>query len=118
WTQARIAWSGQLAALALDQAPGGRPELALPALVEAAAELRAEGRDVRGDEDHAARGELVAELAVQVVGVGALHRDVLLHVTLHDLLHVPGQRVPELQVGEQVEADQMWLVVDTYFVTS
>src|SRR5256885_874508 len=96
--------SAELADLALEQAPGGGPELALPALVETAAELGAESRDVRGVEDHAARGELIAELAVQVVGVGALQGDVLLHVALHDLLHVPGQRVPELQVGEQVEA--------------
>src|SRR5438876_10280417 len=96
--------SAELADLALEQAPGRRPELALPALVEAAAELGAESRDVRGVEDHAARGDLVTELAVQVVGVGALHREVRPHVALHDLLHVSAHRAPEARVGGPGEA--------------
>src|SRR3954447_25555791 len=74
--------SSQPADLALEQIPGRRAELALPALVEAAAELRPEGRDIGDVERHAARGQLRLELAVQVVGVSALQSDIFADVSL------------------------------------
>src|SRR5207302_4878705 len=94
----------ELADFVLEDRPGGCAELLLPALVEAAAELGAEARHVGIVEDQAALREPLAQLAVEVVGIGALRRDVLLHVALDDLLDLLRQRVPEAQIREQVEA--------------
>src|SRR6266705_3024162 len=95
--------STEPADLALEEGPGRGAELGFPALIETAAELRAESVHVGGIEHQSARGELRLELAVEIIGVGALQRDVLLHVALHHLLHVSGQAVPEPEIGEQVE---------------
>jgi len=51
-------------------------------------------------------------------GIGALQRDVFLDVSLDDFLYVGRQRVPEPQIARRLKPDHMWLVVETYFVTS
>src|SRR6266853_3707187 len=69
--------STEPADLALDEGPGRGAELGFPALIETAAELRAESVHVGGIEHQSPRGEFRLELAVEIVGVGALQRDVL-----------------------------------------
>src|SRR6516225_9518610 len=95
--------SAEPARMSLEQAPGPLANLALPARV-----IRPEAGAERGGvgliEGHSLLGQPAFEFGVKRLGICSLQAYELGGVALDNILHLGGYSVPELQVGDQIEA--------------